>query len=74
MAESAPPAGGRTPAVLLISPGVVKPTDRDFGLPHLVSLGGYVRHHLGVRVEILDLGYEGETTRPCVARSTSSDR
>ncbi len=59
MAESAPPAGGRTPAVLLISPGVVKPTDRDFGLPHLVSLGGYVRHHLGVRVEILDLGYEG---------------
>lgn len=31
----------------------------DFGLPHLVSMGGFVRHHTGVRVELLDLNYEG---------------
>jgi len=31
----------------------------DFGLPHLVSLGGYLRAHAGARVEILDLNYEG---------------
>ncbi len=49
----------REPAVLLISPGILKWTDMDFGLPHLVSLGGYLRHHTGVRVEILDLNYEG---------------
>ena len=47
------------PAVLLISPGILKWTDMDFGLPHLVSMGGYVREHTGVRVEILDLNYEG---------------
>ena len=47
------------PAVLLISPGILKWTDMDFGLPHLVSMGGYLRHHTGVRVEILDLNYEG---------------
>ena len=50
---------GRAPAVLLISPGILKWTDMDFGLPHLVSIGGYLREHLGVRVEILDLNYEG---------------
>ncbi len=50
---------GREPAVLLISPGILKWTDMDFGLPHLVSIGGYLRHQLGVRVEILDLNYEG---------------
>ena len=49
----------RAPAVLLISPGILKWTDMDFGLPHLVSLGGYLREQLGVRVEILDLNYEG---------------
>jgi len=47
------------PAVLLISPGILKWTDMDFGLPHLVSMGGYVREHTGVRVELLDLNYEG---------------
>ena len=47
------------PAVLLISPGILKWTDMDFGLPHLVSMGGYLREHTGVRVEILDLNYEG---------------
>ncbi len=31
----------------------------DFGLPHLVAIGGYLRAHLDVRVEILDLNYEG---------------
>jgi radical SAM superfamily enzyme YgiQ (UPF0313 family)/protein-L-isoaspartate O-methyltransferase len=46
------------PALLLISPGIIKWTDTDFGLPHLVALGGWVRAKLGVRVEILDLGYE----------------
>lgn len=55
------------PAVLLISPGVIRPTDQDFGLPHLVSLGGYVREHTGARVEILDLGYEGGDHRALAA-------
>ncbi|MGH1343448.1 MAG: radical SAM protein [Nannocystales bacterium] len=49
----------RDPCVLLISPGIIKWTDMDFGLPHLVSMGGYVQHHTGVRVELLDLNYEG---------------
>ena len=31
----------------------------DFGLPHLVSLGGYLKQHTGVKVEVLDLNYEG---------------
>jgi len=31
----------------------------DFGLPHLLSIGGYLQAHLKVRVEILDLNYEG---------------
>ena len=47
------------PAVLLISPGILRWTDMDFGLPHLVSMGGYLRQHTGVRVELLDLNYEG---------------
>ncbi len=47
------------PAVLLISPGILRWVDVDFGLPHLVSLGGTLREHTGVRVEILDLNYEG---------------
>ena len=47
------------PAVLLISPGIIKWTDMDFGLPHLVSMGGYLQHHVDVRVELLDLNYEG---------------
>ena len=45
--------------MLLISPGIIKWTDMDFGLPHLVSMGGYVQQHTGVRVELLDLNYEG---------------
>ncbi|MCB9550205.1 MAG: radical SAM protein [Myxococcales bacterium] len=48
--------------MLLISPGIIKWTDLDFGLPHLVSIGGYLLEKVGesrVRVEILDLGYEG---------------
>lgn len=51
------------PAVLLISPGILRWQDVDFGVPHLVSLGGYLRHHLGVRVEIVDLNYEGGDIR-----------
>ncbi len=50
------------PCVLLISPGILKWTDMDFGLPHLVSMGGYLLREIGegrVRVEILDLNYEG---------------
>lgn len=49
----------RTPAVTLISPGIIKWNDVDFGVPHLVALGSYLREKLGVRVEILDLSYEG---------------
>ena len=49
----------REPCLLLISPGIIKWTDMDFGLPHLVSIGGYVRRETGARVELLDLNYEG---------------
>lgn len=49
----------RSPTVLLISPGILKWTDMDFGLPHLVSMGGYLREHVDVNVELLDLNYEG---------------
>ncbi|HJN77369.1 MAG TPA: radical SAM protein [Myxococcota bacterium] len=49
----------KAPAVLLISPGILRWVDGDFGLPHLVALGGYLREHTGVRVEIIDLNYEG---------------
>lgn len=51
--------GDQKPCVLLISPGIIKWTDMDFGLPHLVSIGGYLQEHLDVRVELLDLNYEG---------------
>ncbi len=47
------------PCVLLISPGIIKWEDMDFGLPHLVSIGGYIQEQMDVRVEILDLNYEG---------------
>ena len=47
------------PAVLLISPGILKWTDMDFGLPHMVSMGGWLQAHTDVRVELLDLNYEG---------------
>ncbi|MEM6931549.1 MAG: radical SAM protein, partial [Myxococcota bacterium] len=53
----------RDPAVLLISPGILRWADVDFGVPHLVSIGGYVAEHTGVRVEILDLNYEGGDVR-----------
>lgn len=49
----------KRPCVLLISPGIIKWTDMDFGLPHLVSIGGYIQQELDVRVELLDLNYEG---------------
>ena len=49
---------GRDHTVLLISPGIIRWTDQDFGLPHLVALGGWLEAHADVRVEILDLGYE----------------
>ncbi len=45
--------------MLLISPGIIKWTDADFGLPHLVSMGGLLQRELDLRVEILDLAYEG---------------
>ena len=58
----------QSPAVLLISPGIIKWTDMDFGLPHLVSIGGYLQHHLpDQRVELLDLNYEGGDHRGLAA-------
>lgn len=53
-----PSTPGKAPCVLLISPGIIKWTDMDFGLPHLVSIGGYVQEQVDVRVELLDLNYE----------------
>lgn len=55
--------GGREPCLLLVSPGVLKPGDTEFGLPHLVSLGGLVRHRTGARVELLDLDLEPREPR-----------
>ncbi len=43
----------------------------DFGLPHLVAIGGYLQQHLGVRVEILDLSYEGTGHRALVEKLES---
>mgnify|MGYP003334802232 CR=1 FL=1 len=60
-----------TPAVLLLSPGILRWTDQDFGLPHLVSIGGWLQRALGVRVELLDLGYEGGDHR-ALARTIES--
>ena len=45
--------------MLLLSPGIIKWTDADFGLPHLVSMGGLLQRELDLRVEIVDLAYEG---------------
>ena len=53
----------RRPAVLLISPGIIRWVDMDFGLPHLVALGSHLEVHCGVRVEILDLNYESGSHR-----------
>jgi protein-L-isoaspartate O-methyltransferase len=47
------------PTVLLISPGILRWTDQDFGLPHLVSMGGMIERDTPARVVLLDLGYEG---------------
>ncbi len=58
----------REPCLLLISPGIIKWTDMDFGLPHLVALGSYVRQQMGIRVELLDLGYEGGDHRQLARR------
>jgi radical SAM superfamily enzyme YgiQ (UPF0313 family)/protein-L-isoaspartate O-methyltransferase len=52
-------ASASAPSILLISPGLIKWTDLDFGLPHLVSIGGYLRQHLGIHPHIIDLSYEG---------------
>ena len=56
-------SGQASPALLLLSPGILKHTDADFGLPHLVALGSYVQERLGLRVEIVDLGYEAGDRR-----------
>ncbi|MBX2797156.1 MAG: radical SAM protein [Myxococcales bacterium] len=58
----------RAPAVLLISPGIMRWQDVDFGVPHLVALGGYLIEHTGVRVEIVDLNYEGGDRRDLCRR------
>lgn len=61
----------RSPCVLLISPGILKWTDMDFGLPHLVSMGGYLLRELGesaVRVELMDLNYEGTDHQTLASR------
>lgn len=51
------------PGVLLISPGVKTGRGADFGVPHLVSMGGLLRRELGVRVQILDLAHEAGGVR-----------
>ena len=48
----------RSTRVVLISPGIIKYTDVDFGLPHLVAIGSYLQSRLPVDVSIIDLGYE----------------
>lgn len=44
--------------VVLLSPGIIKHTDRDFGLPHLVSIGSYLKSKFNIQIKIIDLGYE----------------
>jgi radical SAM superfamily enzyme YgiQ (UPF0313 family) len=44
--------------VLFISPRKIKESDINFGVPHLISLGGYLQQELNIRVEVLDLNYE----------------
>lgn len=51
------------PSVLLLSPGVIRWSDQDFGLPHLVAMGTVLQKELGLKVHILDLGYEGSDHR-----------
>ena len=58
---------GREPAVLLLRPGQMRWDDVDLGMAHALSVGGYVSHHTGVRVELVDLAHEG-TDRAALAR------
>ena len=53
--------------VLLLNLGSLTVGEQDFGLPHLVALGSYLQSRLPVRVEILDLGYEGSDLRALLA-------
>ncbi|MBI5610033.1 MAG: cobalamin B12-binding domain-containing protein [Deltaproteobacteria bacterium] len=52
------------PRVLLVSPGCSFAADGSFGVPHLVSLGSYLRAHTAADVQILDLDWENRLPTP----------
>jgi len=54
--------------VLLVSPGGSGLRQGDFGDPHLVALGSYLRARTGAAVELLDLDYEQFLPVPQPAR------
>jgi protein-L-isoaspartate(D-aspartate) O-methyltransferase len=51
-------------SVLLLSPGYGSRPDGNFGDPHLVALGSFLRATTQARVQIVDLGYERFLTAP----------
>ncbi len=50
--------------VLLASPGCTFAADGTFGVPHLVSLGSYLRAHTAADVQVLDLDWEARLQKP----------
>ncbi len=50
--------------VLLVSPGCSFAADGSFGVPHLVSLGSYLRAHSAADVQVLDLDWEARLPKP----------
>lgn len=52
------------PRVLLVSPGCTFAADGSFGVPHLVSLGSYLRAHSPADVHVLDLDWEARLPSP----------
>jgi protein-L-isoaspartate(D-aspartate) O-methyltransferase len=50
--------------VLLVSPGCTFAADGSFGVPHLVSLGSYLRAHSPADVHVIDLDWEARLPSP----------
>jgi len=51
-------------SLLLLSPSSSCRPSGDFGDPHLVALGSFVKHRTGVGVEVVDLDYERLLSSP----------
>ena len=57
--------------VVLISPRKIIESDNNFGIPHLVTLAGYLEKELDLRVELFDLNYENKDGRELTKRLRS---